>query len=285
MRRPSNFVSVCFLFLLSGCAATSAERSFRAETVASSGNLQKTTVRTDPFILTAYSRIQNPGQPLHVYIEGDGYAWVTPTRVSGDPTPREPLALSLAAEDPAPNVVYLARPCQYTPVEMNSACEDEAYWTNKRFSEEVVRSVGQAIDKFLKDAQSPEIHLIGYSGGGAVAVLIAARRKDVKSLRTVAGNLDPTLVNDYHGVSRFEGSLDPMDVAGEIAAVPQLHFIGGEDTIIPLAAVGSFLKKMGDGRCFQTKTLPDASHKDGWIESWRKLLDLPVICKEGGDRH
>ena len=33
---------------------------------------------------------------------------------------------------------------------------------------------------------------------GVIAVLIAFRRSDVASLRTVAGNLDPEAVNRYH---------------------------------------------------------------------------------------
>jgi pimeloyl-ACP methyl ester carboxylesterase len=189
------------------------------------------------------------------------------------------MMLSLVAEDPAPNVVYLARPCQYTPPEQNPKC-DEFYWTDGRFSEDVVRSMDQGVSYFIEKAKAPGAALIGYSGGAAVAVLVTARRKDILSLRTIAGNLDPELVNRYHKVSPLEGSLDPMDVAEKVASVPQLHFIGGDDEIIPLATMSSFLKKMGDERCFRTKTVPDASHQDGWIEPWKHLLREPVACKE-----
>ncbi|HNX68408.1 MAG TPA: alpha/beta hydrolase [Candidatus Omnitrophota bacterium] len=279
MKHPL-LLSLLLSFLFFSCATLSPDfRRSKAEDIARGGGLQKTTVRADPFVLTAYSRITAPGKPLRIYIEGDGYAFVTRSRVSGDPTPREPLALELAAEDPSVNVVYLARPCQFTPMEQNPKCE-EFYWTDGRFSDEVIRSMDAAVSYFVKQTGASGIDLVGYSGGAAVAILVTARRQDVLSLRTVAGNLDPEVVNEYHGVSPLEGSLDPAAVAGQIASIPQLHFVGGEDSIIPFEAVSAYLKKMGDERCFQTKTLPDATHAQGWTESWKEQLNLPVFCRE-----
>lgn len=266
-------------FLFHSCATISSEHRFAAaQEIARRARFTMTTVKTNPFVLTAYYRISESGKPMHIYIEGDGYAWVTSRRVSGDPTPREPMLLSLAAEDPAANIVYLARPCQYTQAEKNPQCE-EFYWTSGRFSEEVVRSVDQAVTYFVQKTRAPGVDLIGYSGGAAVAVLIAARRKDILSLRTIAGNLDPELVNKYHGVSPLKGSLNPLEVAEKLASLPQLHFIGGEDEVIPFAVAGSFLKKMGGQGCFQIKTISEASHNNGWVENWRELLEAPVICR------
>lgn len=264
---------------LSGCVTSSPGRSEKANEIARTNGFDETIVRAQPFAIAAYSRIREPGKPVQIYIEGDGYAWVTRNRVSGDPTPRNPMLLSLAAEDPAPNVVYLARPCQYTPDEFRSGCR-EFFWTEGRFAEPVIASMDQAVGELMKKAQAASAHLIGYSGGAAVAILVAARRQDIASLRTIAGNLDPEVVNEYNGVSPLEGSLDPTVVAGKIAGLPQLHFLGGDDAIIPFAAAESFLKKMGDGRCFQTRTLPDATHDHGWKEAWPGLLALPVACRE-----
>ncbi len=279
-----KFTAILFFALfLSGCLTvpSAAERLTTADRIAQESGFHRSCVRTTPFLLTAYSRIQNPGQPLHIYIEGDGYAWVTRNRVSGDPTPRRPLALELAALDPAPNVVYLARPCQYTSSEMNSACEDEAYWTDKRFSEEVVGSMNQAIDKFVKEAQSPGVHLIGYSGGGAVAALIAARRQDVKSMRTVAGNLDPKGLEEYHEVSPpDDASLDPMEVAGKLSSIPQYHFVGTEDPIVPAFIAEHFAGKSKKSVCVRVVPVPGADHVNGWAEAWPRLLALPLDCSE-----
>jgi pimeloyl-ACP methyl ester carboxylesterase len=270
-------------FLSSGCLTvpSASERLSTADAIAQASGFHRSRVQTRPFLITAYSKIQSPGLSLHIYIEGDGYAWVTRNRVSGDPTPRRPLALELASGDPAPNVVYLARPCQYTPVEMNFACEDEAYWTDKRFSEEVVASMDQAVDKFVKETQSRGIDLIGYSGGGAVASLIAARRQDVKSLRTVAGDLDPNGFVEHHEVSPMaEGSLDPMDVVGKLKAIPQYHFTGSEDPVVPAFIAENFLKKSDNSPCVHAVKVNGADHVNGWTEAWPRLLDLPLDCKE-----
>jgi predicted esterase len=293
-------VTLAVPFFLSGCLTvpSASERLSSANTIAQEAGFHRVNVRTAPrqdpmswhdvgenpkfssasFLLTAYSKILEPGKELHVYIEGDGYAWVTRNRVSGDPTPRCPVALELAAQDPAPNVVYLARPCQYTPMEMNAACE-EAYWTDKRFSEEVVSSMNQAIDKFVKDTQSLEVHSIGYSGGGAVAVLVAARRQDIKSLRTVAGNLDPNGLNEYHEVSPLDNaSLDPMEAAGKLGSIPQYHFIGTDDSVVPGFIAEHFVERSKNPGCARIVKVNNAGHANGWTETWPRLLALPLDC-------
>jgi len=270
-------------FFLSGCSTVppASERLSEADGIGQRAKFQRVRIRTQVFLITAYARIDEPGKDLHVYIEGDGYAWVTRHRVSGDPTPRRPIALELAAEDPAPNVVYLARPCQYTPLEMEPICE-ETYWTDKRFSEEVIGSMDQAIENFVKSTQSPGVHLIGYSGGGAVAVLIAARRQDVKSLRTVAGNLDPNGLNEYHEVSPLDrNSLDPMEVAGKLSMIPQYHFTGSEDPVVPAFIAERFAAKSEGSGCVHIRQVSGADHVKGWKEAWPRLLALPLGCSAG----
>jgi len=274
------FLFMVFPFSFMGCLTvpSASERLTTADAIAQEAGFRRVRVRTAPFLLTTYSRIREPGKGLHIYIEGDGYAWVTRNRVSGDPTPRRPVALELAAEDPAPNVVYLARPCQYTPMEMDTTCE-EIYWTDKRFSEEVIRSMDQAVDRFVKDAQSSGIDLIGYSGGGAVAVLVAARRRDVQSLRTVAGNLDPNGLNEYHEVSPLDdASLDPMQVAGKLNLIPQYHFTGTNDPVVPPFIAKNFLERSANVSCVHSMEVNGADHVNGWTEAWPRLLELPLNC-------
>lgn len=293
MRIQRLLLSAPLCLFLSGCLTvpSASERLSAADHTAHEAGLRRSTIRTallqtpvypyPPFVITAYSRIREPGQDLHVYIEGDGYAWVTRNRVSGDPTPRRPVALELAAQDPAPNVVYLARPCQYTTAAADPACDDEGYWTDKRFSEEVVRSMDLAAGKFAKDAGSPGVHLVGYSGGGAVAVLIAARRQDVRSLRTVAGNLDPNGLNEYHEVSPLAPeSLDPMEVAGKLASIPQYHFTGSEDAVVPAFIAGNFAAKLKGNACVHVEPVQGPGHAEGWTEVWPRLLKLPLDCSQ-----
>jgi len=194
--------------LLAGCTTP----AIRPETLAGPAHLQRTQIAAGDFVLTAFYRLPHPDQPLTIYIEGDGLAWRSRSEPSDDPTPRQMTGLTLAAADPGSNVIYLARPCQFTPMAANPRCQVD-YWTGKRFSEEVVASMNLAVSHFARQAPGQAIHLAGYSGGGAVAVLIAARRNDIASLRTVAGNLDHAAVNRLHRVSHMPASLNPTTPA------------------------------------------------------------------------
>jgi pimeloyl-ACP methyl ester carboxylesterase len=245
-----------------------------ADRIADTVGFQTDAVKTRPFILAARHRLSAPGAPLTVYIEGDGLAWLSRRRLSGDPTPTDPVALRLAAVDPGPNVVHLARPCQYVD---DTACHPR-YWSSDRFSEEVVSAVNQAIEQFRKRIRAVKVHLVGYSGGGAVAALVAARRKDVASLRTAAGNLDHETLNRYFSVSPLTGSLNPVDYAAVLSHIPQHHFVGREDRVVPVFVADSFAGKVGDKRCVRISAIDGVSHGRGWPEHWREILSLPVAC-------
>ncbi|EME69054.1 esterase/lipase/thioesterase [Paramagnetospirillum caucaseum] len=254
--------------LLAGCATL--DRDANADGIAGPVGLKRMIVKTDPFVLTTFARIRDPGQPVTVYIEGDGLAWLSRSEVSLDPTPREAMGLALAAADPSPNVVYLARPCQFTARAKNPTC-GIPYWTGKRFAPEVIAAMGQAVDQVAAQVPGQKINLVGYSGGGAVAVLVAAGRKDVASIRTVAGNLDHAEVNRLAKVSPLSGSLNTIDVAPQVAKIPQIHFSGAVDTTVPPVIAERFRQAAGSS-CVVVRTVPGASHETGWRERWRELL-------------
>ncbi len=191
-------LSLALLLLLAACAHDDGRRN--ASKLAAGAALRHSEIATHDFVLAVYSKIGDPRQPVHVYIEGDGLAWISRHRLSDDPTPRRAIGLALAAADPGPNVIYLARPCQY--IDLRSHPCDRAWWSGKRFAEEVIRSENEALDELMRQAPGQPIHLIGYSGGAAIAVLLAVRRNDVASLRTVAGNLDTEAVNRHHRSTR-----------------------------------------------------------------------------------
>jgi len=141
MSTPTGLLALLLCGALSACA------TFDPDALAAAARLRRQYVDTGRFVLTAFVRVSQPGKPLRVYIEGDGAAWLSRTEPAPDPTPREALGLALAAEDPAPNVVYLARPCQFTPMAMNPSC-GIPYWTSKRFATEVIASMDAAVSRF-----------------------------------------------------------------------------------------------------------------------------------------
>lgn len=255
--------------MVAGCASPEARLQTATE-IAQRADLRAISVAAPPFTLAAYARNSDPSNPVVIYIEGDGLAWISRSQPSLDPTPRDPVGLRLAAEDRTSNVIYLARPCQYVRF---TAC-DVAYWTDKRFAEEVIRSTSAAIDTLILSGH--RIHLVGYSGGGAVATLVAARRTDVLSLRTVAGNLDHDALSRYHGVSPMVGSLNPRDVAERLVGLPQLHYVGDRDKVVPPLVSASYLHAMSDARCAAAIRVGGASHDDGWGGFWREAaVNLP----------
>ncbi len=228
-----------------------------------------------PFVLTAYHKSAGASDTLVVYIEGDGYAWSSRTMPSDDPTPRHPLAFFLASEDQSPHVLYLARPGQF--LADASPQVDQAYWTSKRYSEEVIQSTNAAIDQVKLSSGAGKVSLVGYSGGAAVAVLVAARRNDVIALRTVAGNLAPEVFTRLHHLSPLTGSLDPMAVALAVKGIPQRHFIGRRDAVVTRAVTEAFLDAEGDDSRQSLTEVDGADHLNGWAERWGVFIKLECV--------
>lgn len=275
-----GFFCLALCLLLSACHASPENRSYRAQEIATTGGLVSQDVLAPPFTLRTYSRFNAPASGVvRVYIEGDGFAWMSRSQISADPTPKVPVALALAAIDPAPNVIYIARPCQYI-MYMNSNIRcPSVYWGDSRFSREVVDSVNFALEKIKQQHGLRKIELVGYSGGAAVAVLLAASRNDIVSLRTVAGNLDTGVFTDLHKVSPISGSLNPRDVAHKISALPQIHFIGGADKIVPVEVYEGYSRAAGVSTCRRHQVVTGMAHDLRWQEEWLSLLQEEPVCK------
>lgn len=251
---------------LSSCATTNPNH------IASHAGFKAVHLQTKPFNLAGFEKITQPGSEVNIYIEGDGSAWLRHNMISSDPSPRKPLTLKLATLDPNPNVVYLARPCQYSPTDLTTVCEQK-YWTFSRYSKTVVNAMNQAITQIKHQAQAQQINLIGFSGGATIAILVAAQRKDIKSIRTVAGNLDLIAMEKYHATSPLTDSLDPMHVAQQVKHVPQLHFIGNKDTVVPIIVTRNFQQAAGLAPD-SVVVLHKVGHNDGWTERWLELLGM-----------
>lgn len=256
------------LFLsLTACAS----RRDDAGAIAAGAGFQRVAFDAGAFTLIGWQR--GAGPILTAYIEGDGLAWVSRTQVSGDPTPVHPTALRLAAADPGAAVLYLGRPCQYVQPAEARGC-DARYWSDRRFAPEVVEAVNRALDQAKARAGAGRVVLIGYSGGGDVAALAAARRTDVAAWATVASPLDHPAWTRHHGVSPLAGSLDPMDDAARLATLPQVHFAGAEDDIVPPEIVRGFLAREGSGQEGRLVVVPEADHGCCWARRWPELRPL-----------
>lgn len=226
-----------------------------------------------PFTLIGFSK---PGPAaadgtLRVYIEGDGFSFDSRGRPTQDPTPITPVSLHLAFADSAPGVLYLARPCQYT-LESNSRGCAQRYWTSHRYAEEVVAASGQAIDSHMQKTGARRLILIGYSGGGAIAALLAARRNDVDALITLAAPLDIRAWSNHHRLPALTGSLNPLDQAAALARIRQVHYSGAKDDVVPTSVAESYFKALPDQADARLVVVPKHDHPCCWAESWPKLL-------------
>lgn len=269
------YLLIMLMFLLAGCVTGDSRE--RAALLAKKSGLNSQNLQTSRFELRIWQRITAPAQPVRVYIEGDGYAWVSRTRPSDDPTPRQPTGLMLAAADASANVLYLARPCQFIGPPLPANC-GTTWWTENRFSPTVVQAMDEALSQSLQPWPGIQIELVGYSGGGAIAALIAARRDDVRSLRTVAGNLDVAYVNAVHNVSAMPDALSAIDVAPRLANLPQIHFTGSADSTVPPETAKRFQQAAG-GRCVRIEQVRGMAHGSDWAAVWPSLLQQQPDCR------
>ena len=271
------FLSVAATFLLAACAGVpgSMTRLQHANDLAAAAGWKRLDLDAGPFRLAAWM----PATPvqdavLTVYMEGDGLAWITRTVVSPDPTPIQPTALQLALRHPQGAAAYLARPCQYVTGADARNCAP-AYWTDKRFAPEVVAAAMVAVDQLKAQTGASRLVLVGFSGGGAVAALVAARRNDVDMLITVAGNLDHKAWTDHHHVPPLAGSLNAADAWQALAGLPQRHFIGGADTIVNRATIAPYIARFPPGQRPQVTVIDGYDHQCCWARDWPALLASP----------
>lgn len=251
-----------------------------ARNLASAAWMDEREIPAGPFALTAFERMHKNNAEATLYIEGDGKAWVSRKRPSLDPTPDNPVGLHLATRDNGENVAYLARPCQYTKlVDKGKVC-DFHYWTNKRYAPEVLDAYNEALDDIKKRYDVKGFNLVGYSGGGTMAAILAGQREDVLTLRTVAGNIDHKYHSAYHRISPLEGSINPPDLAGRLAAIPQIHFVGGHDPIVPPGVAQSYMQALPPGNCARVELIQEATHNVGWVEKWPSLLRENPACPD-----
>ena len=239
------------VFLLCGCNSVIIPQSFQYKEVV-----------TDDFTLASWQKLTDSTAPVKFYIEGDGFAFNAHGQPTSDPTPHGKMIREMAFGDNSPNVVYLARPCQYV---MSAKCQ-QRYWTTARFAPETVRSTFQAIQKIAPDK---ELILVGFSGGAQVAGLVAVREPSlkVKKLITVGGNLDHQAWTAYHHLPDLAESLNLKDYQQTYLKIPQVHYVGKKDEIITPQLNVDF------AGANNVVIVDDASHGSGWESIYTAVWD------------
>lgn len=233
---------------------------------------------TRTFKLTTFEKItSNDANTVHIYIEGDGNSWKSRYVLSNNPTPKQPLALELAYQDTHPNVIYMARPCQYTVHTEDTHCSPK-YWSSHRYASEVIDSFNEALDQIKLKMHNTDFHLVGFSGGASVAALVAESRNDVSCLVTVAGDLNHDALSHHHRTSPLIGSLNPMEQSAKLKSLPQHHFSGEKDKVVPPWVAQQFAEAVGNPACVNVHELAKVKHHQGWLEHAKDIAELACHC-------
>lgn len=218
-------------------------------------------VETRNFTIATWQKVTNPAAPYKIYIEGDGYAFNSYGRATQDPTPHGTLVRELAFGDNSPNVIYLARPCQYVK---NPICS-KRHWTTARFASEIINAEYEAIKNIAGD--NPVI-LVGFSGGAQVAGLVTTAKPElnIKKIITIAGNLDHLAWTQYHNLPPLNESMNLESYRKQFAKIPQIHYVGSNDEVMPPILVREFIKN--DDLIIEVS---GANHNEGWGKIYNKV--------------
>ena len=270
---PLIAVLLGLLMFIGGCAAPSTQaRIDAANALAAHAGWQPVELAGKRFTLSGF--VPASGQPMTdvvtIYFEGDGLAWSSPDTPSDDPTPVHAVGLELALAHPNHAAAYVARPCQFRS-QPEQSCE-QRYWTDARYAPEVVDGMNRAVDLIEQRSGASRVVLVGYSGGGAVAALVAARRHDVALLVTVAANLDVAAWVHIERLRPLKGSLDPADFVSSLEAVPQVHFVGSDDAVVPPSIAHAFAARFPRDAQPRIIEVDGFDHLCCWVQRWPALI-------------
>ncbi|HEY0901736.1 MAG TPA: hypothetical protein VGD95_06395 [Micavibrio sp.] len=290
--RASKITAMAALFmaagLLSACYLPTMDMKKQTTMrMAVPNSMFERTIEADPYNITTYERIGVKGGTANVYIEGGELVWDDFIAERETATPSNPLALHLSTRDNAKNIIWLARPCQFTyaPKINGSECT-RAEWANGRYSVTNLRAMNTALDNVKKKYGFTGFNLIGVQDGAGVAVHLAAARDDILSLRTVSGMLDTDVFVATHGQQKHETIIDqtsnnPGIHAQALAHLPQQHFIGQWAGEVGPAMAQAFRTHAGNSPCIRVSEVKSVTDEKGWVNRWPDLLQSPLDCKAG----
>lgn len=214
---------------------------------------------------------------MTIYIEGDGASWLFKTIPPRNPTPTQSVVAAMAASDQHQYVLYFARPCQFIDVRTVKEC-DESMWTDGRFSAPIIALFNHAIDQTLLQMPSVRLNIVGHSGGGTLATLIAAQRSDVNCLVTLASPLDITAWARALSVAPLTRSKNPAEANSNLKQIMQTHYLGEKDRIVTKESIGQYRNFPQDAEFI---TISDFDHRRYWVDHWPLLQKKSCLRTQG----
>ncbi|MFT6895920.1 MAG: hypothetical protein ACJA13_000317 [Paraglaciecola sp.] len=264
--KPRQYIRKLFLIyclvMLSACQSPHALFEKKALAWA----LTPQVVKTEFFSHKIYKNNRQSGTKLHIYLTGDGLPWMAGVIPSTDPTPRNSIIFNLIEQDLS-TALILGRPC-YHGLANETLCEP-SLWTSKRYAPVIINSLSMAIEQLSEQYRATNLVLIGYSGGGALAVLLAEKIPNVSAVITIGANLNTQLWTQHHHLLALSGSINPVERPDLPVKVMQKHYVGSEDKIMP----ASLLKSYTEGHlASELVIIDDYNHQCCWQDIWPEIL-------------
>jgi dienelactone hydrolase len=211
---------------------------------------------------------QNSAPTLWVFLEGDGLPWVDGgRRIARDPSPRIPMAFDLFRASSVPRA-YLGRACYFGHA--NDVGCDPSLWTSARYGKAAVASIAAALQTLIRDNSTRRVILVGYSGGGTIAYLVAPRIPEVSAVITISGNLDIDNWTRAHGYLSLSESDNPATVPALDRRITQIAIVGGRDVNIPQSSLRGFLDRQQPQEFW---IYDDHDHACCWRRDWPSILN------------
>ena len=205
-------------------------------------------IQTEHFSIAVWEKETiEPGKTLRIYIEGDG-----------NPNPRHQIAKHFAEQDMTSNVVYVARPCQWSE---DSICKKTpSIYQKDRFHQEVIEEMNDLLKYLTRKHKAQKVELIGYDGGAVIA-LNAAPTLPTSRIITIAGIVDTDAYASHNEVD-LSSAENPAKTLSNLENISQIHYVGANDTNTPRRMVERFVAKMHNPKAAVVKVVPYTDHTD-----------------------
>ncbi len=244
LQRGYRFAILCITVLCMGCVSAGSAPKL-SDAIMGKPAWREVQIPTAVTTLSALIKNNDPTAAWHIYIEGDGMAYLPQGGVSGNPTPRNPVGLKLALADTHPRVLYVARPCQFTVLSEHPECRSGTLYTDKRWSTDIISAYAQALAPYIKESGAGGAALYGYSGGAYIVLGVASRwpAGSIAQITTYAGNLLPNAVQVAHHFPPLD-DVSPLDWS-ILGGISQTHIVAREDKVIPARLRDTYVQQAG----------------------------------------
>tara|TARA_B110000114_G_C15068691_1_gene388625 strand:- start:142 stop:942 length:801 start_codon:yes stop_codon:yes gene_type:complete len=258
------------ILFLNSCSSLDIDKRFNTIDELNNNEFKEYVFDNKNLKIYSLQKVSN-NKSLILYIEGDGLSWIDRFTISSNPTPADPLAFRLASIDKSENIIYLARPCQYI---WSDSCNQDI-WTTSQYSK-VILDVYEEILRELAISYS-EIHIVGYSGGAGIAMYLGSTNNTkIKSIRTVAGNINHNELSKLIKITPLSKSINFYPLEKKVSKIPQIHYYGNKDKVIPNELQKRFYLR-NKNPCIKIKQAK-ATHHKGWLKFWSNNYNIKLDC-------